>query len=114
MLRVLAWALPRFGGDEGYLQSLHRNEPGWKEAYVAYLGSGGYELRVGPERIRSVPQETLVVWGSADPVLSPKDAHSFAQDLPSCAGVREVDGAGHAPHVDDPDAVARLISDFLA
>ena len=24
--------------------------------YVAYLGSGGYELRVGPERIRSVPQ----------------------------------------------------------
>ena len=32
VLRVLAWALPRFGGDEGYLASLHRNEPGWKEA----------------------------------------------------------------------------------
>ena len=113
VLRALAWSLPHFGGDAGYLASLHRREAGWQEAYVTYLGSGGYELRVGPERIRSVPQRTLVIWGADDPVLNPADAHAFQRDLPNCAGVREVDGAGHAPHIDRPEAVASIVQEFL-
>lgn len=113
ILRLLAWVLPRVGGEAGLLASLHRNEPGWKEAYVAYLGSGGYELRVGPERIRGVQQETLVVWGSDDKVLDPKDADAFRRDLKHCAGVRLVAGAGHCPHNEKPDATAEILAGFL-
>ena len=83
------------------------------EAYVAYLRSGGYELRVGPERIRCVPQPTLVLWGGDDPVLDPRDASAYEADLPHCAGVRIVVGAGHSPHKDDPDAVVRHLESFL-
>ena len=113
VLKALAWALPRFGGDAGALASLHRNEPGWQEAYVAYLGSGGYELRVGPELIRTVPQPTLVIWGANDPVLDPSDATAFARDLPHCAGVRMVANAGHSPHIDDPETTAEVLASFL-
>ena len=113
VLRLLAWALPRFGGEAGYLASLHRNEPGWQDAYVAYLGSGGYARRVGRERIRAVPHETLVLWGANDPVLDPADAASFARDLPRCAGVRTIAGAGHAPHMDAPDEVAAALTEFF-
>ena len=114
VLRVLAWALPRFGGDAGVLASLHRREAGWEDAYVAYLASGGYARRVGPSRIRSVPHETLVLWGADDPVLSPADADAFARDLRRCAGVHVLAGAGHAPHMEQPDAVAALLNEYLS
>ena len=49
--------------------------------------------RVGRERIRLVPQETLVIWGTNDDILPLADAYAFEADLPRCVGVREVGGA---------------------
>jgi hypothetical protein len=66
VLRAVAWLTPRLG-KRAALGSLHRAAPGWMEAYVAYLGSGGYELRVGPEAIRQLPQPTLVLGGRTTP-----------------------------------------------
>ena len=93
--------------------ALHRDEPGWRDAYLAYLQSGGYECRVGPERIRTVSQPTLVLWGEDDPILDPNDAQAFARDLRSCAGVRTFAGCQHSPHLDDPRAVADVLAPFL-
>lgn len=93
--------------------SLHRGEAGWKEAYLAYLSSGGYELRVGPERVRTVSQPTLVLWGSDDPVLPVADAAAFARDLPKCVGVTEFAGSQHSPHMDNPAAVEEALAPFL-
>ena len=113
VLRALAWLAPRLGPTAA-LSSLHRTEPGWIDAYVAYLGSGGYERAVGPEQIRQISQPTLVVWGSDDAVLSPSDASAFASDLgDACERVVSVEGAGHAPHADDPDAVARALAEHF-
>ena len=79
-----------------------------------YLGSGGYERAVGPEQIRQIRQPTLVVWGSDDVVLSPSDASAFASDLgDACERVVSVEGAGHAPHADDPDAVAHALAEHF-
>lgn len=110
----LAAKLPVDWAESAHLQSLHRNAPGWIDAYVAYLGSGGYPRVIGPDQIRTVSQKTLVIWGDEDPVLDPADAAAFERDLPNCAGVRMVAGCGHSPHVDDPAAVSEHLADFLS
>ena len=113
VLRALAWLTPRLGGRAA-LGSLHRAAPGWIEAYVAYLGSGGYALRVGPEAIRQLPQPTLVVWGEDDPVLPPSDARKFERDLPHCERVAMIAGGGHCPQLLQADALVEELASFLS
>ena len=113
VLRALAWLTPRLGGRAA-LGSLHRAAPGWMEAYVAYLGSGGYALRVGPEAIRQLPQPTLVVWGEDDPVLPPSDARKFERDLPHCERVAMIAGGGHCPQLLQADALVEELASFLS
>ena len=80
----------------------------------AYLASGGYQASVTPELIRTLTVPTLVIWGADDPILPLSDAYAFERDLgSSCYGVREVSGAGHSPHLDDPVAVTKHVSAFL-
>ena len=83
------------------------------DAYVAYLASGGYELRVGPQLIRTVPQPTKVIWGDNDPVLDPGDAAKFASDLPNCEGVVTIPGGGHSPQLLKVDDVVAELSGWL-
>lgn len=100
--------------EEARINGLHRTEPGWSEAYGAYLASGGYQASVTPELIRTLTVPTLVIWGADDPILPLSDAYAFERDLgSSCYGVREVSGAGHSPHLDDPVAVTKHVSAFL-
>lgn len=115
-----AWAASQvvsFGmdpSDEMRISGLHRTEPGWSDAYGAYLASGGYQARVTPELIRTLTAPTLVVWGAEDPILPLSDAYAFQRDLGAkCYGVREIAGAGHSPHLDDPAVVAKHIATFL-
>ena len=112
---LAAWLVSKVdGSEEARINGLHRTEPGWREAYGAYLASGGYQARVTPELIRTLSVPTLVVWGRNDPILPLSDAYAFARDLGAqCYGVREVAGAGHSPHLDDPAVVAKHVSTFL-
>ena len=103
-------ALP---SEDSRIGGLHRSQLGWREAYGAYLASGSYAVRVGRELIRTVPQSTLVLWGTDDPILPLADAYAFEADLPNCAGVVEVPGTGHSPHLEDPERVAGYIADFV-
>lgn len=113
LMSALALVQPRVS-QAGLLGSLHRAQPGWRDAYLAYLASGGYELRVGPERIRSIRQPTLVLWGADDPVLPVADAAAFRRDLgPRCVDVVEFDGSKHSPHMDNPAAVEAALAPFL-
>jgi pimeloyl-ACP methyl ester carboxylesterase len=100
--------------EEMRIAGLHRTEPGWREAYGAYLTSGGHQAAVTPEVVRSLGVPTLVLWGTEDKTLPLRDAYAFQRDLgPNCYGVREVRGAGHSPHLDDPAFVAKHLGLFL-
>ena len=103
----------RLPSDEARIVSLHRGLPDVSDSSLAYLKSGGMAVRVNRELIRTVPQPTLVVWGSEDDILPIEDAYMFEQDLPCCVGVKEVAGSGHSPHLDNPDAVITYLADFL-
>ena len=64
------------------------------------------------KRIHRVGAPTLLVWGAADRLVPPVYADEFAGRLRD-ARVQTVANTGHAPHLEQPAAVARAVRDFL-
>ena len=64
------------------------------------------------KRIHRVTAPTLLIWGKEDRLVPPVYADEFARRLPD-ARIQTVDGAGHAPHLEQPAMVARMLRDFL-
>lgn len=64
------------------------------------------------ERIRSLRQPTLVLWGARDRLIPLAAGHRFAQDI---AGARLVvlEGLGHVPHQEDPLRTVVEVQRFL-
>ena len=54
----------------------------------------------------------LIVWGKADGVIAPAYAEEFAQRV-AHARVAMLDGAGHMPHFEQAERVAKLVGEFL-
>jgi pimeloyl-ACP methyl ester carboxylesterase len=63
------------------------------------------------KRIHRVRVPTLLVWGKEDRLVPLVYADEFTRRLPG-ARLETVSDAGHAPHLEHPDAVARLVRDF--
>lgn len=55
---------------------------------------------------------TLLVWGRQDIVTPPEVAEEFEQRMPN-ARLRWIDACGHAPQIEQPEAVGRHIAEFL-
>jgi pimeloyl-ACP methyl ester carboxylesterase len=55
---------------------------------------------------------TLVTWGASDGVVSPDYGHGYAALIPN-AQFKLIDGAGHHPEIEQPEALADLIVNFL-
>jgi pimeloyl-ACP methyl ester carboxylesterase len=63
-------------------------------------------------RIHRVTAPTLLVWGKEDRLVPPVYADEFTRRLPG-ARVQTVGDAGHAPHLEQPESVARLVREFV-
>jgi pimeloyl-ACP methyl ester carboxylesterase len=88
---------------------LHQEMPGWKEAIASFTQSGGYANL--SERMAEVMHSTLILWGEADDVLGTADATQFQHAIPDSRLVW-IQGAGHVPHFDQPQAVANHLLSF--
>ena len=55
---------------------------------------------------------TLVVTGEQDVLISPEAAQRMAQAIPG-AQLATIAGAGHLPPVEQPEATARVLAEFL-
>jgi len=64
------------------------------------------------KRIHRVEAPALLVWGEDDRLVPFVYAEEFARRLPR-ARVEVVKGAGHAPHLEQPESVASLVQPFL-
>jgi pimeloyl-ACP methyl ester carboxylesterase len=64
------------------------------------------------KRLHRVQAPTLLVWGKEDRIVPPVYAEEFARRLAE-SRVVTVDRAGHSPHLEHPNTVARLVRDFL-
>jgi pimeloyl-ACP methyl ester carboxylesterase len=64
------------------------------------------------KRIHRIQAPTLLVWGKDDRLVPMVYAEEFAKRIAG-ARVEIVDQAGHAPHLEQPETVARLVRGFL-
>jgi pimeloyl-ACP methyl ester carboxylesterase len=64
------------------------------------------------KRIHRISMPTLIMWGRADGVIAPAYAQEFCRCIAG-SRVELIGGAGHSPHLEQPERVAKLIGDFL-
>ena len=83
--------------------------PGWLDANVAFIQSGGYSLS---KRVSELKPDVLILWGRHDEILSPSYAEQFAQALPEST-LRYMESSGHSAHLEEPQAMADVLFEFL-
>ncbi len=66
------------------------------------------------DRLYRAAMPSLVVWGSEDHMVPLAHAEAYAARLPGAGGAVVLEGAGHAVHLEAPDAAAEAFSAFLA
>ena len=66
-------------------------------------------------RLHRIRIPTRVLCGASDRMMSPGWGRRYTEVIPGAggdAGYREIPAAGHFPHIEQPEAVARLIGEF--
>jgi pimeloyl-ACP methyl ester carboxylesterase len=64
------------------------------------------------ERIHSIRQPTLILWGARDAVIAPEAAAEFERRIPGSTRVM-FEHLGHVPHEEDPAATLVPVKAFL-
>jgi len=79
----------------------------------AVIDPGGQSVSAHDYLPDVLPIPTLIVWGSRDRMIPAWHAIRAQQSLPHCR-VELFEGAGHFPHLDEPDRFAELVREFVA
>ncbi len=91
-----------------------------RESRRAFLATTRAVIDIGGQSINAhdrlegvTPIPTLIVWGSNDRMIPAWHAINAQRTVPGCR-VELFEGAGHFPHLDDPDRFARVLCEFMA
>ncbi|HSF36786.1 MAG TPA: alpha/beta fold hydrolase [Nocardioides sp.] len=79
----------------------------------AVIDFGGQSISAHDHLAGVTPPPTMVVWGSKDRMIPAWHALTAQRALSQCR-VELFEGAGHFPHLDDPDRFARMLREFMA
>ena len=79
----------------------------------AVIDPGGQSVTAHDYLPEATPIPTLVVWGTRDRMIPAWHAAAATASIEGCR-VELFAGAGHFPHLDDPDRFADLVRDFMA
>ena len=64
-------------------------------------------------RLHRIHIPALVLWGDSDRITTPDYGRAYAEAIPA-ARFTVIENAGHFPHIEQPNATARHILDFIA
>lgn len=64
-------------------------------------------------RLHRITAPALVIAGEADHMVPRAISDTYANRIPNARPLAVVENAGHAAHLEEPDQVAKLVSDFL-
>ena len=78
----------------------------------AVIDPGGQTVNAHDYLPDATPIPTLVVWGTKDRMIPAWHAASATTSMANCR-VELFSGAGHFPHLDDPDRFAALVREFV-
>ena len=84
---------------------------------VAFLDAAARDMREGElfdlsERLEEITVPTLILWGREDVVVPFEVAQRYRDGIPG-AQLVVLDGMGHSPQLEQPEAVGKAIADFL-
>lgn len=94
--------------DAMLIGRLHVSVPGWEDAQLSYMCSGGFAPTA---KVPLVTQPTLVLWGRQDGILEPETAPRFIEEIPG-AKLQWVEDCGHVPHLEQPQVACDAIAEF--
>ncbi|MFQ6170052.1 alpha/beta fold hydrolase [Oryzobacter sp. R7] len=78
----------------------------------AVIDPGGQSVSAHDYLPEATPIPTLVVWGTKDRMIPAWHAASATSSIQNCR-VELFQGAGHFPHLDDPDRFAAVVREFV-
>jgi pimeloyl-ACP methyl ester carboxylesterase len=91
-------------------------EPDARRAFLhtvrGIIDLGGQRVSAADRLYLAAGLPTLIVWGAQDPLIPVRHAHEAHQRMPG-SRLEIFPGAGHFPHLDDPDRFAHVVLDFL-
>lgn len=76
------------------------------------LSAIGPEDLLRPEQLSALRMPVMLSWGKGERILPRKHYEFFRKHLPAHARIEEPEGLGHAPYLDDVNAVAQQILGF--
>ena len=65
------------------------------------------------KRLHRIRAETLLLWGAEDEVVPASYAKRFADGITGETRIQTIAGAGHLSYLDEPEAVAEAVLEFL-
>ena len=102
-----------FGGTFGNLEPttieaircavLHLEMPGWHEAMITFMKSGGYSDLA--DKIAQIDKPTLILWGESDETLGVDDALKFQRAIAQSQLIW-LRNCGHVPQLEQPQTTA--------
>jgi len=102
---------------EGWLGFSSLSEAETRRAFLATARSvidpGGQTVTAHDHLPMAIAVPTLVVWGTQDRMIPAWHA-TTAQQAIAGSRVELFEGAGHFPHLEQPERFARLLGDFMA
>ncbi|MDH3677647.1 MAG: alpha/beta hydrolase [Nitrosopumilus sp.] len=94
---------------EGFIERMKL--PNAKMAFMStILGLKNSEIITN--KLKTIKAPSLIIWGSADPVIPIRHADGFVSSIKDCRFYR-MDGCGHTPYVQKPKEFADIVLDFL-
>ncbi len=93
--------------DEAYEELRHRKAA----RALVKLGKSAKNDHLG-EEVPNLRVPTLLAWGRQDNVTPPEVAVEFSQLIPG-SRLEWIDSCGHAPQIEQPGEVARLLVEFM-
>src|SRR5690349_9982742 len=92
------------------------NELGARRAFVhtarSVIDTGGQRVDARDRLYLAAAVPSLLVWGAGDPII-PAAHGRRAHELMPGSTLEVFEGAGHFPHLDDPQAFTRLLRSFV-
>lgn len=79
----------------------------------AVIDPGGQTVSAHDYLPEFPPIPTLIIWGTRDRMIPASHTTRAQQTIPGCR-VELFEGAGHFPHLDQPDRFADVLRDFIA
>lgn len=88
---------------------LHLEMPGWHEAMITFMKSGGYSNLV--DKIAQIDKPTLILWSEADKTLGIDDAVKFQRAI-AHSQLIWLKNCGHVPQLEQPEITAEHLLAF--